>query len=464
MSVSVTITSPDVEVDASSAVTVTSTEAAVDVTATESGIDVTVTSSTVAVEVSTDVDITVSSSEVEVTTVEGVSTFIGLTDTPNAYTAQAGKVVAVKSDESGLEFLSSGGGGGTPGGSDTQVQFNDGDSFSGDAGLTYADRELTIAGDTNKTTPLLTARSGDFHATGLIDPGIPQSALLYTAVNVGTASNAIVVHYDAIAPNQLLAVAVVGSDVAVLLATDAFAIVTSTANDVLAAVNGDVSASLIVLATLAPGNDGSGLVSNGLSVQLSGGASAADTAWIDERGVVNIQLQTGLGFNAINVRNTTGAIVAHIDNDGGLEFSSGAFALSQAGNLTVDSTAPLPLAGNATFRYAINGFGLLTVAAGGGYGVSIGSPVATDIVLSVAAASGQTGDLFVAFDENFIKVARVLPMGAIVIAQHSAPADVDIATGQMALWFDQTPGAAKFMIKGKDSDGTVVTGEVALTS
>lgn len=40
------------------------------------------------------------------------SDFLGLTDTPNAYTGQGGKVVAVKSDVSGLEFIAGGGGGG----------------------------------------------------------------------------------------------------------------------------------------------------------------------------------------------------------------------------------------------------------------------------------------------------------------------------------------------------------------
>lgn len=33
------------------------------------------------------------------------STFLNLTDTPAAYTGQAGKVVAVKSDATGLEFV-----------------------------------------------------------------------------------------------------------------------------------------------------------------------------------------------------------------------------------------------------------------------------------------------------------------------------------------------------------------------
>lgn len=47
----------------------------------------------------------------------------------------------------GTNLLS--GGGGTPGGSDTQVQFNDGSSFGGDSGLTYnkTTDSLTITGD-----------------------------------------------------------------------------------------------------------------------------------------------------------------------------------------------------------------------------------------------------------------------------------------------------------------------------
>ena len=51
-----------------------------------------------------------------------------------------------------------GGGGGTPGGSDTQVQFNDGGSFAGDSGLVYYDTtgSLTVGGKTVTTdAPIL---------------------------------------------------------------------------------------------------------------------------------------------------------------------------------------------------------------------------------------------------------------------------------------------------------------------
>lgn len=41
----------------------------------------------------------------DVTVVNGVDTFLGLSDTPNAYASQGGKAVAVKNDATGLEFV-----------------------------------------------------------------------------------------------------------------------------------------------------------------------------------------------------------------------------------------------------------------------------------------------------------------------------------------------------------------------
>lgn len=300
---------------------------------------------------------------------------------------------------------------GKPGGPRTAVQYNDAGAFAGDAGLTYSARELTITGDADKTTPLLAARSGDFRASGIAETFIANGDVLYTAVNVGTAGNSITVAYSVLGANQSLSVAVVGSAITVSPATDGGALVTSTANDVLAAVNADAVANLLVLATLAPGNDGTGLVSGGVLEQLSGGALAADTAWIDERGVLNVQLQTGIGENSINVRDANGLVVAHIDSDGGVAFSNERFLLSQSGTMSINVVESLPLSGNVTLQYAVNGFGLFTVAAGGGYGFSVNSPVAGDILFNVAAGTGQTGDLFVAFDENFAKTVRILANG-----------------------------------------------------
>lgn len=58
----------------------------------------------------------------------------------------------------GLDKVGAGGGAVTPGGADTQVQFNDGGSFAGDSGLTYNDiaGALTVGGKTATTdAPIL---------------------------------------------------------------------------------------------------------------------------------------------------------------------------------------------------------------------------------------------------------------------------------------------------------------------
>jgi hypothetical protein len=128
-------------------------------------------------------------------------TFLELTDTPDSYAGQAGKIVAVNPGESALEFIpasASGGapataqyltlaldgtlsnervltagtnvsfvdggpngtltinatgGSGTPGGSNTQIQFNDGGAFGGDADLTWnkTTNVLAIAGQQTLT-------------------------------------------------------------------------------------------------------------------------------------------------------------------------------------------------------------------------------------------------------------------------------------------------------------------------
>jgi serine/threonine protein phosphatase PrpC len=53
--------------------------------------------------------------------------------------------------------------------------------------------------------------------------------------------------------------------------------------------------------------------------------------------------------------------------------------------------------------------------------------------------------------------------GPVITSRTSAPADADLAAGELAIWFDKTTGAAKLMVKAKDNGGTVRTGSLALT-
>jgi len=97
---------------------------------------------------------------------------------------------------------------------------------------------------------------------------------IYTAVSVGTASNSIRVRYvDPSAADSVIAVIVSGKDITVSLATDAQGDISSTANQVITAVNESAEASALVLADLEAGNDGSGIVNAIDFTRLAGGES-----------------------------------------------------------------------------------------------------------------------------------------------------------------------------------------------
>ena len=83
--------------------------------------------------------------------------------------------------------------------------------------------------------------------------------------------------------------------------------------------------------------------------------------------------------------------------------------------------------------------------------------------LIIKAAASQSANLVELQNSSAAVLGRFNKGGYFVTALHSAPADGDLAAGELALWFDQTNGAGKLMIKAKTADGTVATGEVALT-
>jgi hypothetical protein len=81
----------------------------------------------------------------------------------------------------------------------------------------------------------------------------------------------------------------------------------------------------------------------------------------------------------------------------------------------------------------------------------------------VRANSAQTAYIQVWKNSSGSALSAIDRSGRFCTQVHSAPADADIVTGELFLWFDQTAGAAKLKIKAKNASGTVVTGEVALS-
>lgn len=90
-----------------------------------------------------------------------------------------------------------------------------------------------------------------------------------------------------------------------------------------------------------------------------------------------------------------------------------------------------------------------------------GSAVSAKAIVA-RGKSGQSGSLVEVQDNAEAIMSRFDKDGYFMTRKTAAPADADIATGEMALWFDSTNGAAKLMVKAKQADGTVKTAAVAL--
>lgn len=111
--------------------------------------------------------------------------------------------------------------------------------------------------------------------------------------------------------------------------------------------------------------------------------------------------------------------------------------------------------------------------------LTITSTTATEPVVATEASSGAGDTTFIGGGSGVgttgdgSEVTRANLSGANIVALtprglrisvHAAPADVNIASGDVYLWFDQTNGAGntKLMIKGKSADGTVKTASLVL--
>lgn len=107
----------------------------------------------------------------------------------------------------------------------------------------------------------------------------------------------------------------------------------------------------------------------------------------------------------------------------------------------------------ATNNYAIYSAGGASVLLAGAAGVT---------PLTLQAAATPTADILKFQDSTPTVIGRIDKNGTIITKRNAAPADADLATNELALWFDPTAGAAKLMVKAKNASGTVVTGSLAL--
>lgn len=122
--------------------------------------------------------------------------------TPPSLTGNALKFLRVNAGETAVEWVT--GGGGSPGGSDTQVQFNDGGSFGGDADLTYnkTTNVLTVSTTHTNTVQAHTSAGLTIEATGggdcaLFGAGGGQNVTFYDGVKMDASTASRILSTDA---------------------------------------------------------------------------------------------------------------------------------------------------------------------------------------------------------------------------------------------------------------------------
>jgi hypothetical protein len=90
-------------------------------------------------------------------------------------------------------------------------------------------------------------------------------------------------------------------------------------------------------------------------------------------------------------------------------------------------------------------------------------PKAANTGVVLRGATSQTANLLEARDPDNVVGCTFTENGYFTTRKTTAPADAELVAGEAAYWLDATNGAAKFKIKAKQANGTVVAGEVALT-
>lgn len=121
--------------------------------------------------------------------------------------------------------------------------------------------------------------TGAVAASATLDPAGNNNNIVITAKTAGTDGNSIKVQLkDPAGNDKALAVLLEGDTIVVSLATGAAGAITSTATEIIAAINKDLDAKQLIIAANATGNDGTGVMTAIAATPLTGGVAAAGAA------------------------------------------------------------------------------------------------------------------------------------------------------------------------------------------
>jgi hypothetical protein len=374
---------------------------------------------------------------------------------------------------------------GKPGPPRMAVQFNDRGAFGGDAGLTYDKTTNHLVLD----SLLLNDAVIHFtYATGTLTLGAQPTAgdtitvggLAYTYVD-GVASEGQITIGATLAETQADTVSAINVGIGLTFPYAGALPFSANVSPIVAAVvgtagNGVVTTSAFVDSSnhfgqlaLAGGTDGTSTDHiQAESAELTGASAATPVLRI----VAAPGTDAFASASILEIVDSDGSPIAAFDSGGNFYTFRDLRLVDPAHSATfrvgADKVIYARIAdSNASYQVFIDGDPndtlIFSLRPSAGTTARVASAGAGSVALEVDTAGVDSTDLIQAYGNvNFDLVFRLMQSGAVVIAQHSAPDDGALSAGDMALWFDQTDGAAKLKIKGKSANGTVVSGEVAL--
>ena len=382
------------------------------------------------------------------------------------------------------------GAGGSPGGSDTQIQYNNASSFGGISQFTYDDTNLTLS----TTTKLMFRDSGLFvHSPangqlGMSADGNGATALVLSASNAaggididaGTGGIAIdstgVVSIDAVGASNLTtngALTVSGST-ALNLASDGGEIDITTRlglidiNATAGAIDMDAAGAVTIDSSGAAISIGADDIDQAINigtqgertVSISTGAFASTLALGNVTGATTVTLKGGTGGIDIDCGGATGALA--LDTAGG-DIEIGANAAAGDMNIGTNGTARTITIGNTTGATGVVidcGTGDLSLGASAtAHEVTIGpASAATDAGLTLRA---NTGGIDIDCHQATGVLALDTAGGDIEIGVNAAAGDINIGTNATArtVTVGNTTGATAVAINAGSGDVTV-TGDL----
>jgi hypothetical protein len=319
-----------------------------------------------------------------------------------------------------------GGGGASVAGSDTQVQFNDGGAFGGDAGMTY-----------NKTTDVLTVTggivSGGGSAAGLFEFGQGTAATPSANSSVWYAPTSIATAYGVVVPDAVGASGVVKVGVSGAVATLSFAALTdSDVPDTITASNYQpVDTDLTAVA---------GLSSNGIIARTGSGTAAVRTitGTLNEIGVSNgdgvsgnptLSMPSVLDLGGKTSFEMPNSSTPTVDAFGEIAGDSNIWGTGRGAPIFYDGTAAVALVGTLVSDTPTNGQ-VPTWKTGGTieWESVLTNPMTTAEDIIVGGSSGTPGRLAAGAEGTVLKiVSGVVAWGT--DSTGGSPAFSDVAAG-----------------------------------